>query len=88
MLVGNTGNLTNFDSKMAPLIICNLLTTSKQTLIIMMCLMSVMKRTKDETKVILTEDDFSQKVHCEKSEKLSTAFFLFHSDCKNTDIFL
>ena len=29
--------------------------------------MSVMKRTKDETKVILTEDDFSQRVHCEKN---------------------
>ena len=76
MLVGNTGNLTNFDSKMAPLVNCNLLTTSKQTLIIMMCLMSVMKRTKDETKVILTEDDFSQKVYCEKNVNY---VFLFQS---------
>ena len=53
-----------------------------------MCLMSVMKRTKDETKVILTEDDFSQKVHCEKSEKFSTAFFSFSFNVKTQKIFL
>ena len=38
--------------------------------------MSVMKRTKDETKMILTEDDFSQKVHCEKNVNY---VFLFQS---------
>ena len=41
--------------------------------------MSVMKRTKDETKVILTEDDFSQKVHCEKNEKSQLRFSLSFS---------
>ena len=59
---------------MAQLVIWNLVTTSKQMLIIMICLMSAMKRIKDETKVILTEDDFTQKVHCEKNEKIYQLF--------------